>query len=292
MILIMKIVKYKRKIILLCTAFFIFGCGNSEDDSMMSPDLSSPLPSVLLSSPQCEESEITDDSTFIDIYPSDIPWSGDSETVDDIARVFNNARGYDRTISQELFMPSQAVWDTMSIEQRALYLLNNERYYRGLKPFEGISSKVSAISQEYADLLYNSGTFGHNEDENPWDRLDRDSDIANNKDFFSYAENLYAHGSNVDYVKNPIAQAIYAFIYDDDAATNGSYGHRNFCLATNLKDNSGDNAQEGLIGFGIKRGDAYGLFPTYYSTIVVMNAFDPSSNWDHSATLKVPFCNE
>ena len=139
-------------------------------------------------------------------------------------------------------------------------------------------------------MLYNSGAFGHYEDENPWDRLDRDSDIANNRDFFTYAENLYAHGSSVTYAKTPIAQVIYGFIYNDNVATSGSYGHGKFCLATGLNDNSGEIAEEGLVGFAITKGDAYTLFSGMFSTIVVMNAFDPSATWDHATTLKVPFC--
>lgn len=240
---------------------------------------------------ECSIVTIVDDSSFSDTFPSDIEWSGNSSTVEDIARVFNYARGKDSTITQELVMPSQAVWDAMSIQERGLYLLNNERYYRGIKPYEGISNNVATISQSYANVLYTTGTFGHNEDGSPWDRLDRDTLIKNNKDFFSYGENLYAYGSSAAYVQNPIARAIYGFIYDDDAATAGSYGHRKFCFATGLNDNSAENGEEGLVGFAITQGTEYSFYPGYYSTIVVMNAFDPSDTWNHSTTIKVPFCS-
>jgi len=178
----------------------------------------------------------------------------------------------------------------MSIQQRGLYILNNERYYRGLKPYEGVSSEVANIAHSYANVLYSTGTFGHMEDGSPWTRLDRNSNIANNKDFFSYGENLYAHGSSSSYAKNPTAQAIYGFIYNDDASTSGSFGHRNFCLATGLNDNSGKSGEEGLVGFGIKQGKNYTLYPNAFSTIFVMNAFDPSSSWNHNSTIKTPFC--
>ena len=257
--------------------FTFFGCG---EDATSTPSSITP----------CDVIAISDDTTFNDSYPADIEWSGSAESVDDIARVYNNARAHDSTITQELVMPQQEVWDTMSVQERGLYLLNNERYYRGIKPYEGISGNVSAVAQEYANLLYSTGTFGHYEDETPWDRLDRDSAIANNRDFFSYAENLYAHGSSATYAENPIAQAIYAFMYNDNVATGGSYGHRNFCLATGLNDNSGESTEEGLVGFAITKGDAYALFPNMFSTIVVMNAFDPSASWNHDTTLKVPFC--
>jgi len=239
----------------------------------------------------CMLTTITDDSNFEDNFPTDIEWEGDSITVEDIARVFNNARAKDSTISQELIMPSQEKWDAMSYEERGLYLLNNERFYRGIKPFEGISSRVSDVAQNYAQYLYDNGVFGHEEDgSDPWERLDSDPLIRDNKDFFGYAENLYAHGSSSHYVENPIAKAIYGFIYDDNASTGGSFGHRRFCLATELNDNSGESGKEGLIGFGLKRGTEYAKYDGYYSTIVVMNAFDPSKEWDHSTTQTLPFC--
>ena len=240
---------------------------------------------------ECSITTIQDDSGFTDSYPSDIAWSGSSSSVSDIARVFNYARDKDSTITQKLIMPTQELWDAMSIQERGLYLLNNERYYRGIKPYEGISTNVASISQAYANVLYSKGTFGHNEDGSPWDRLDRDALIKNNKDFFSYGENLYAHGSSSAYAQNPIARAIYGFIYDDDASTGGSFGHRKFCFATGLNDNSAENGEEGLVGFAITQGTDYGLYPGYYSSIVVMNAFDPSDTWNHSTTIKVPFCS-
>ena len=238
---------------------------------------------------ECSYTTITDDSAFSDSFPADIAWDGSAQSVEDIARVFNIARAHDTTISEVLVMPSQDVWDSMSIEKRALFLINNERYYRGIKPFEGISNTISSISQDYADLLYAQGVFEHNADASPWDRLDRDLTIKNNKDFFAYAENLYAHGGT-RYTDNPMAKAIYNFIYNDNVATGGSYGHRKFCLATSLEDNSGDDGVEGLVGFAITKGDAYAVFPRYQSTIVVMNAFDPSSSWDHTNTIKTSFC--
>jgi hypothetical protein len=88
---------------------------------------------------------------------------------------------------------------------------------------------------------------------------------------------------------------MYGFIYDDNASTDGSYGHRKFTLAVGLNDNSGEDGVEGLVGFAIKKGREYhlkGFGDGWYSTIVVMNAFDPSVNWDHSTTLKVPFCTK
>ena len=156
---------------------------------------------------------------------------------------------------------------------------------------KGISHNVAVVAKNYVDVLYNTGTFGHTEDGTPWDRLDKDTLIKNNKDFFSYGENLFAYGHSAAYVQNPIARAMYGFIYDDDVATDGSYGHRKFCFAKGLNDNSGENGSEGLVGFALKTGTNYGFYPGSFSSIVVMNAFDPSSTWTHTTTIKVPFCS-
>jgi hypothetical protein len=265
--------------------------GNDSDDSTDSGDDSTDT----TSHNKCNLKKIDDDSGYVDIFPPDIPWEGPSDTVEDIERVFNKARALDPTITQKLILPSQAVWDKMSVEERGLYITNNERYYRGLKPFEGISHAVSAVSKKYAQTMYDKGEFGHHLDGSPWDRMFRNQDINDNHDYFKYGENIYTYGSSAQYVKNPVARAMYGFIYDDNASTDGSYGHRKFTLAVGLNDNSGEDGVEGLVGFAIKKGREYhlkGFGDGWYSTIVVMNAFDPSVNWDHSTTLKVPFCTK
>lgn len=230
---------------------------------------------------------ISDDSNYNDVFPSsDVEWTASGSDVTAIASAFNTARIKDLTITKDLIMPSQAVWDGMNDQKKALYLLNKERYDRGIKPFEGVDQNVVGVAQNYADLLYNTGTFSHTEDGSPWERLDRISLIKNNRDFFSYAENLYTSASTASYTKNPIAKSIYNWIYDDSGS---AWGHRVFALAR-LQDNSGENGAEGLLGMGITTGDAYSFYSGYKSTIVVMNAFDPSISWDHSTTEKVSIC--
>ncbi len=231
---------------------------------------------------------ITDDSGYNDVFPSsNIKWSSSGDSVKDIEDAFNYARAKDSTISKLLVMPSQSVWDSMDNQEKALYLLNKERYDRGIKPFEGIDQNVIDVAQAYAELLYTKGKFGHNEDGSPWERLDKVDLIKNNKDFFKYAENLYTSASTGEYTKNPIAKAIYAWIYDDAGS---AWGHRKFALANGLNDNSGDVGAEGLIGFGIKTGDEYAYYEGWKSTIVVMNAFDPSNSWNHTNTKTVSIC--
>lgn len=229
---------------------------------------------------------ITNDSSFVDSYPNDLEYSSTGSGVNEIADAFNNARTKDSTIHTNLIMPTQSVWDSMNDQEKGLYLLNKERYDRGIKPFEGIDSNVVTVADNYVQLLYDTGTFGHNEDGSPWDRLDRVSTIKNNKDFLKYVENIYV-SVGYSYTVDPIAKAIYKWIYTDSGS---NYGHRKFCLLNSLNDNSGDAGVEGLIGFGIKRGDDYGSYSDWKSTIILMNAFDPSSSWNHSTTTKVSIC--
>ena len=108
----------------------------------------------------------------------------------------------------------------------------------------------------------------------------------NNADSFSFAENLassYTISSQgfVD-VNEPVARAVYAWLYDDKADTNGSYGHRNFILAVGLVENSGEENKEGLLSIAVAT-EEITLFDDgklYRSTTyTVMNAFDPNAHW-------------
>ncbi len=235
----------------------------------------------------CTLDTIEDDSEYSDILPSsDIPWSSSNDidgNVTEIANAFNNARAKDSTISKELIMPSQEEWHNMSIQQKGLYLLNKERYDRGIKPFEGLDQYVINVAKNYADVLAKKRKFGHNEDGTPWERLDRVPLIKNNKDFFKYAENLYGATDTRGFITNPIAKAIYQWIYED---SDNSWQHRALCLANGLNDNGGENGVEGLIGFAIK--SAYSNTYKLYATLVVMNAFDPSETWNYSTTITIP----
>ncbi len=230
-----------------------------------------------------------DDSSFTDTPPSDLSWSAGDSSVEDIAEAFNKARAGDSTITKNITMPSQDIWNSMSNQEKGLYLLNQERIDRGIKPYEGIDENVIGVAQDYTQLLYDTGKFGHTEDGTPWERLDKIEDIKNNRDFFKYAENLYAGAGSAEYTKEPIAKAIYNWIYNDSGS---SYGHRNFCLAVALIDNSGYQGAEGLLGFGIVQGDDYGLYPNMKSTIVVLNGFDPNDGYNMSSIDNGTICKD
>jgi hypothetical protein len=80
---------------------------------------------------------IQDDSQFNDLFITEerenIAWSSQDFSVKGIEEAFNNARAKDSTVNTKITLPSQSVWDGMSIQEKGLYLLNKERYDRGVK---------------------------------------------------------------------------------------------------------------------------------------------------------------
>ena len=132
----------------------------------------------------CSLPVINDDSGFIDTPPWDTNWIMASNYVGAFEVAFNMARAKDSTVNTPMRFPKQEIWETMSNQEKALYILNRERYDRGLKPFEGFNDDVISVAQNYAQHLYDTKTFAHDEDGTPWERLDRVPSIAENKDFF------------------------------------------------------------------------------------------------------------
>ncbi|MCL1041909.1 DUF1566 domain-containing protein [Shewanella marisflavi] len=247
---------------------------------------------------QCAGIVVTDDSNYVDEYPlDDIEWSGVTATdVVEIEKAFNYARSIDKTINKFLKMPSQSVWDSWSSQQKGLFLINSERQARGIKPYEGVSSEVVAVASNYADyLLSNNEIITHyrsSDNASPSERLMEDLNILNSHDGL-FLENIYSGPKFSE--GESIVWAIYLWTYADKSPYQGaSWGHRSFILRTGLKENSGvSDLQEGLIGFGIATGSYEpGVNPpTIEGTIVVLNHFDPSSNWEHSSTVSVDLSN-
>jgi hypothetical protein len=228
---------------------------------------------------------------FIDTPPADdIPYFTVGSKVSDIEAAFNYARGFDKTIDKKLSLPPQDIWDKMSKEEQALYILNKERVDRGLKPFEAISNNVNKVASSYAEFLYKQKTIGHDLDGSPKDRLNRVKEIEQNHDFFKYSENIYVYGGSNDYLKNPLIRAIYVWLYKDKhPAVGEAWGHRALCLASGLKENFQKKVAEGLVGFGLKEGKEYAnpTFKGKKSSIVVMNVFDPSENYSEENLTEV-----
>ncbi len=233
---------------------------------------------------------IHDDSGFVDTYSSWESWKLASPYVGAIEIGFNIARANDPTVTTLMVLPTQEIWDAMNDQEKVLYLLNRERYDRGIKPFEGYHSDVDGVAQNYAQYLLNLGsnTMSHNEDDTPIQRLQRVTNIQNNQDTdLAFPENIYTVNVYGDYVQDYVVKSVYEWMYYDRWSDTA---HRKLCLANNLTDNSGVHGQEGLIGIGVSNGTDYyegDARDTVYSTLVVMNAFDPSENWSHSETKTV-----
>jgi len=274
---------------------------------------------AVIASAACRSTPTTENAftgTFINLERLDRPWPAALNnvplTVDNIATVFNDTRASTDSFDlqgKKLVMPTQAVWDGYSNSQKALFLINSERCARGILPYEGISPIVeSTPAQYYADHLSSNNVFGHNEDGNsPWERLAIFANVVaptqaipnpvgQNADFFGRAENLAENslGSTGEHptVHEPVAKAIYAWMYNDRESTmytiaddsglesiHYSYGHRKFILETGLVENSGEADKEGLIGIGVSTVQVVESGFNWTKVYTVMNGFDPNGNW-------------
>ncbi len=246
---------------------------------------------------QCPANSTTE-SVFNDVFSSgnhdDVAWNQSAYTtltVDQIANAFNNARANDSTVTSNLQMPSQTVWDNMSESEKALYLINSERCARGIIVYEGIEPQVVASpAQTYANYISTHRTeFTANphqaDSRTPWERLTDDAGVIinTNADFWSYAENIAYQevGSSTNYpttVHETTAKSVYGWMYEDKSS---AYGHRHFVLSTGLGENSGENNMEGVIGIGqaSENYQAGGYFWTRIYT--VLNGFNPTMQWDN-----------
>ncbi len=218
----------------------------------------------------CDYKIIENDMAFVDIFPPHgISWSGsDLSSVKEIERSFNHARSFDKTVSKYLKMPLQSKWDDWDIQQKALYLLNSEREARSIKPFDGVSSSVIEVAQNYADLLQQIGNIAYYES----DEIPKLSfSIKSKKDFYGFVE---AVNRDIISDSDAIVKSIYRWIYLDDT----QWKNRKFIFSINLNDNSVVENREGLLGIGISNGNYQ---------IVTMNAFDPSSSFDDPSVIHV-----
>jgi len=273
--------------------------------SSMTPSTSNTIDSVSTTTNSTSTCQATSNSennfndSFIENKHNDIATLFDaysSISVSEIAQTFNHARDNDPTISKHLTMPTQTKWDNMSASQQALFLINDERCARRIRPFEGIEPKiVNNVAKAYANYIAaNDADFVQNPHEadgrTPWERLTQDANVRvnTNADFFGYGENLAYHSvaSSLNYpatVHETTAKSVYGWMYEDKSSR---YGHRLFILSTNLIENSGDKKVEGLIGVATSKTNytTTSSGRTFYWTKIhtVLNGFDPNENWDMS----------
>ena len=216
--------------------------------------------------------------------PSDIAWSANVEGWSDVVAAYNYARTQENallgTSLPPLTFPDAPTWEAMSIGEKALWLVNEERSARGLAPLQALEQNVAAVAQVYAELLLAESTFAHDADgRSPWERLDDNAAIGACHDFLGIAENLYLRASSgPEPLPLIIEQALYRMLYEDAGA---NWGHRHAILWTPYSENSGAPDREGFLGIGYAQGGytlATGQF--FQSTeIIVMNFFDPCATW-------------
>ncbi len=226
-------------------------------------------------------------STLFSAYPADpltdLAWSSGMNGVVDIKAAFDAARLHQNselgTSVPDITMPAQALWDSFSDGEKALWLINAERNDRGIMPLDGLEGNVKSVAQYYADFLLDNDAWGHEEDgRTPWARLSDNSAIGVCHDSLAVAENLAVFVSDGN-ISLPIERSIYAWMYDD---FDSGWGHRHAILWYPYNDNSGIVGAEGFLGIGRASGGPYkGPSSKWWpnAEIIVMNVFDPCFSW-------------
>lgn len=217
---------------------------------------------------------------------SDISWVAGTSSVVDIQNAFNQARSTENTqlglSIPSLSLPSQAEWDAMHDNQRAIWLINRERKDRGVHWLFGTEANVTAVAQSYADYLLENDLWGHDADgHSPWERLNTNAAINACHDSLSVAENLAVFVTSGSSLPLPVERAVYNWMYVDQAS---AWGHRHAILWYPYADNSGLCGNEGFLGLGRASGGPYqGPFSQSwnFAEILVLNVFDPCSSWTY-----------
>ena len=231
-----------------------------------------------------------------------------SNAVATIAANYNCARNEEETqlgvVLPDITMPSQATWDAMSLNEKGLYLINQERTARGVSyggttpkalPLEGINGNLRNTAQSYADYLVSLNQFTHFASpahplgSGPFDRVANTPTVGGCSEFMNRSENIFATWGFSSMVNEnaAIAYGIWLWNYQDAAS---SWGHREASLLQDYNlggtpgntygydDNFRSTGTEGFIGFGVKQGLGYRTTPDKYGIVVVMNIFDPVNN--------------
>jgi hypothetical protein len=263
---------------------------------------------------------------------SDIPWTDTGGVFDpasstynatfngvvDIEAAFNNGRRQEEAqlgladgSLGVLVLPDQALWDGLTPARKALYLHNAERIARaGMSAgviglgFASDQQDVTALAQDYADLLIQENDTGHTVGgQDVFARIDNDPALGLCHEFLSRGENLAYFWTSASSNPLPVERAIYAWIYDDSGS---AWGHREASLLQDadlangnalygFANNSGNTADEGYLGLGVAESPDYdplGLGWVGMGTAVVLDFFDPIDTgtcpWEpHEADLTV-----
>ncbi|MCB0668650.1 MAG: hypothetical protein KDC80_22650, partial [Saprospiraceae bacterium] len=221
---------------------------------------------------------------------SDVNIATDWSTVNTIENAFNAARraeemqlGLGANAIQDLDLPDQTTWNGYSIDQRALYIMNDERTARagvnygmgGVKglPFNGIEANIDQVAQNWAQYNVDNNVFEHchptmNNADCPAGRID--AAYPNGcTEFGGGIENLHASSSGTISFADVALDAIFGWIYQDAGS---AWGHRHAMLSQSYDDDYGEAMQEGLVGFGIAQTTNAGV---QWKTVVVINFTNP-----------------
>ena len=237
------------------------------------------------------------DDDYVALYPDrNLEWrGGDAETVEDIARAFNYARSQDPSVFQYLIMPDQATWDSWSIQQKGLYLVNAERVARGIKPYAGYDPALVTAAESYAEFIRdNNMVIDHYADgRSPMQRMDAQPYVADHRDRRAIKTESLSSGTHLAMPgeDEALARAIFFWLYQDkdwfvdfDWADGPPWGHRDHLLQTELDENHGSPYAEGLVGFGVSLGHyAPGRDPSdRYGYVTAFKTLDQGPDWDEA----------
>lgn len=206
-----------------------------------------------------------------------------------------------------LDLPPEAEWASLTINQKALILINAERRARanmtagviGL-PLSGVDSRLQAVAQHYAEHLVQTNTSGHLQDGSPIDRINTqfgDPTTAPTtacREFLPYSEALASFwATSPGPLTAVIEQAVYNWLYRDSSS---QWGHRATLLMQDTQsgaegsgyhNNLGSTRHEGVIGIGHAASANYDPlnwgWPTW-GEVIVLNLIDQSLNPDCAPT--------
>ncbi|MFH1084554.1 MAG: hypothetical protein V1772_02155 [Chloroflexota bacterium] len=249
---------------------------------------------------------------------ANVPWAAGTGGVADVQAAYNAGRraeegqlGLAAGALGNLALPAQAVWDSLSPGERALYLINAERTARANErpgvlglPLAGMETNLTGVAQTYAQYLIDHNATGHEADgRTPFQRIDDNPALGACHEFLSRAENLTYFWTSGASNPLPIERAIYNWLYNDAGS---AWGHREAMLLQDkdltyrnalygFKNNVGTAASEGYLGLGIVHSASYNPFNYVWSrmgTVVVFNVLDPISTgscpWDAAPPTPTP----
>lgn len=214
-----------------------------------------------------------------------------SETLEDIENAFNAARKWENSALADdpaaTYLPIAEMdltsvftldqWYALSLEERAIWLINDARTARGLPPYEGTDPFLSEVSEEYAGYMLDNDVSGHTADgRTALERALAHPEIDANCPTLIQESIAYTGGTDERTAYFPIAIAVYNWIYV------GTYGHRTSVLyhGEHYNDDTGALGKEGLFGIGMVEGAGYGAFNGIFDDnvqVVVYVHYDPSA---------------